>query len=126
MDMQQGRFAPIATAIAVGTVLLGIFIAAGGPAADIGSSWSVLAAAIAVFVLPGCAATALSAWRTASRRGAVLHAAAMRVMQDVAPLEAESLPLAQVRSLTEVQVERHQRDRRAAAQRAERDTMLAS
>jgi hypothetical protein len=60
----------------------------------------------------------LSAWRSRQKQRFADHAATMAVMETVAPLEAESMPLATVRSLTEVQVARLQHERRRAGRAA--------
>lgn len=118
MDMNQKRIIP-AWAAAVGAGVLGsVLMAYAGPHGDIGRSFAAFAALVALFLAPGCVGVLFSAWRSRARQQAADHTAAMAVMETVAPLEAESLPLATVRSLTEVQVERRQRERRSAERAA--------
>jgi hypothetical protein len=118
MDMDQKRIIPAwAAAVAVG--LLGsVFVAFAGGGAEIGNSVTTFAAILGVLLIPGCLGVAFSAWRSRQRQRVADHTATMAVMETVAPLEAESLPLATVRSLTDVQVERQQRERRSAERAA--------
>jgi hypothetical protein len=119
MDMNQKRVIPAWVSALVAGVLGSVLVAYVGPGGDIGKSFMAFAATVALFLAPGCAGVAFSAWRAQQKQRAADHTAAMAVMETVAPLEAESLPLATVRSLTEVQVERRQRER-SIAERAAR------
>ena len=118
MDMNQERVIPAWVSALAAGVLGTVLVAYAGPAGDIGSSFAAFAGTVALFLAPGCAGVALSAWRARQKERMADNVAAMAVMEAVAPLEAESLPLATVRSLTEVQVERRQRERRTAERAA--------
>jgi hypothetical protein len=127
MDMNQGRLAPALLATLTGLVVVSAALALGGLDADIQYSLPALAALAAAVVLPGCLGLAYNAWRSQRAQSAADNVAAMAVMEDVAPLEAESMSLADVHSLTAAHVERRQRERRAAERRAEGHAdMLAS
>jgi hypothetical protein len=118
MDMDQKRIIPAwVVAVAIG-VLGSLFVAFAGAGADIGSSATTLAAMLAVLLVPGCIGVAFSAWRSRQKQRFADHAATMAVMETVAPLEAESMPLATVRSLTEVHVARLQHERHKAGRAA--------
>lgn len=120
MDMQHGRFIPATVAAAAGAVLFGAYVEFVGLDADIGNSPAMLVAAVAIFVLPGCASAIVMEWR-ARRNGrkaafAIASAAApaapfVAVQAVAAPFPAAEA-VADIRSLTEARVERRLRERR--------------
>ena len=118
MDMNQKQVVPAWVSAVAAGVLGTVVVAYFGPEGDIGKSFAAFVATVALFLAPGCVGVAFSAWRSRQAQRTADDAAAMAVMETVAPLEAESLPLATVRSLTEVQVERRQRERRGAERAA--------
>ncbi len=152
MDMNQRPFAGALPATLAAATLFGVYAGYTGLDADLGQSPSLLLATIAVFLLPACIAVA---WRSASSALAQRRAderEAATVMTDVAPYEAETVPMAavasivgidaapdaaradlaiekapaaEVLSLTEVKVERRQQERRSAHRRA-RESQFAS
>ncbi|MEP7063521.1 MAG: hypothetical protein ABI881_14090 [Betaproteobacteria bacterium] len=117
MDMQHGRLIPGALATVIGAALLGTYWAYIGFDADIGHSATLLALAIGVFVLPGCAGAVfidLRARRSQRAAKAVIVVAAADIALPFPAAEA----VADLRSLTEARVERRHRARRAHARHA--------
>ncbi|MEO6928107.1 MAG: hypothetical protein ABI190_02980 [Casimicrobiaceae bacterium] len=104
---------PAVVAGVIGAAMFGAYVAATGLDADIGHSGALLAMALAIFVVPGCASVLLMEVR--ARRSAPSAAAVVVAVPAVqAPFPAAEA-VADVRSLTHAKVDRRIRERRATA-----------
>ena len=120
MDMLHGRLIPATVAAVTGAVLFAAYVVFVGLDADIGNSSAMLAGAVGIFVLPGCASALVMEWR--ARRGGRTAAPSIAVASTAAvpfvAAQAVAAPfpaaeaVADIRSLTEARVERRLRERR--------------
>jgi hypothetical protein len=111
MDMQHGRVVPVLVSAVVGAVLFGAYVAVTRLDADVAHSPLLLAMAIAVFVIPGCASALVMELRARRAAPAVF---APRI--DIPFPAAEAV--ADILSLTEARVERSVREQRAQVRTA--------
>lgn len=124
MDMHQGRFIPALAATATGTILFTAYVMWTGLDADIGNSATLLVAALAVFIVPGCAGAVAMQWR-AGRHAQSTAPVIMRSVVEAGPPFPAAEAVADVLSLTEARVDRRYRDQRAASS-ADRLPQVAS